>query len=69
MIQWEYKVVTYERDINFPKPIPHPGTPEELAFLNEQSKDGWEHYFTYIGVMLYYFKRQITKDKYNLEEH
>lgn len=55
MIQWEYKVV---------KPLKaDPGTEKELQFLIEESKDGWEHYYTYIGVMLYYFKRQITDNK------
>jgi hypothetical protein len=51
MTQIEYKVVKFKGD---------PGTDKEIEFLNEQSKDGWEHYYTYIGVLLYYFKRQMN---------
>jgi hypothetical protein len=54
MIQWEYKVVHFKSN---------PGTEQEMHLLNEHSKDGWEHYYTYIGVMLYYFKRQKTENK------
>lgn len=60
MIHWEYKVVKMKNDGMC---LANPGSETELQFLIEQSRDGWEHYFTYIGVMLYYFKRQITENK------
>ena len=54
MAQWEYKVVEFKSD---------PGTEKEMELLIEHSKDGWEHYYTYIGVMLYYFKRQVIQNQ------
>lgn len=52
MTKYEFKVIKFKGD---------PGTDKEQEFLNEQGKDGWEHYFTYIGVMFYYFKRQLIE--------
>lgn len=52
MIQYEYKVVKAPR-------IPwQPGSDEELDFLTAHGALGWELCTIYIGVMIYYFKRQ-----------
>lgn len=50
MIKWEYKVVKYEGN---------PGTDQEQQMLTAEGACGWELCAIYIGVMYYYFKRQL----------
>lgn len=60
--QWEYKVVKAPRK-PWPSPSWEPGSKEEEDFLNEQGALGWEFCFIYVGVMLYYFKRQVIENQ------
>lgn len=53
MIQYEYKVV------KAPSMPWQPGSDEELDFLTSHGALGWELCAIYIGVMMYYFKRQL----------
>ena len=50
MKQWEYKVIKFKGQ---------PGTDQEHDMLSEQGANGWELCTIYIGVMYYYFKRQL----------
>lgn len=54
MTQWEYKVVKFKGQ---------PGTEKEQEMLADEGVFGWELCAIYIGVMYYYFKRQLFINK------
>lgn len=52
MKQWEYKLVRFTGD---------PGSEKEQEMLSDQGQDGWELCAIYVGILVYYFKRQVIE--------